>query len=230
MQVRSLRPDEIAAAAAMLARAFVGRPFTRLLGDDEPSRLAASRCTFSGMLRYGLRYGECLVAENARATLLGAAIWWAPEHVEPTAEQLAECGLAEAQAVVGPVAWARIDAYDAVASQLHRAAVSGPHWYLCAVGTAPEAQGQGVGSALLASMYERLDREGLPAYLDTNVSENVAFYGRRGFVLTGAAVDPASGILVRGMRRDPSPPGTSSRPDRLPPDRATGPGTPAPRT
>lgn len=203
MRVRRLRPDEIETAAALLALAFVGRPFTRLLGEDEPSRLEASRCTFSGMLRYGLRYGECEVVETAEGGLAAASIWWAPDHIEPTYDQLVESGLLKAQAVVGPIAWARIDAYDAVASKLHHDGVSGPHWYLCVIGTAIDAQGRGVGSALLTSMYDRLDRERLPAYLDTNVAENVAFYQRRGFVLTGQARDPVSGILIRGMRRDP---------------------------
>lgn len=212
--VRRLRSDELEAVADMLARAFVGRPFTRLLGDDETSRLEASRCTFSGMMRYGLRYGECEVAESESGQVVGASIWWAPDHVEPTHEQLIESGLLEAQAVVGPTSWARIEAYDAVSSKLHHEGVTGPHWYLCVVGAATEAQGRGVGSALLTSMYDRLDRAGLPAYLDTNVAENVVFYQRRGFVLTGEALDPTSGILIRGMRRDPSY--RSERPEESP--------------
>jgi hypothetical protein len=49
----------------------------------------------------------------------------------------------------------------------------------------------------------RLDREGLPAYLDTGTAENVAFYERHGFALAAELLEPKSGVLIRGMRRDP---------------------------
>ena len=43
-----------------------------------------------------------------------------------------------------------------------------PHWYLPVLGTAPEYQGRGVGSALLRALLARSDAEGLPAYLESS--------------------------------------------------------------
>lgn len=61
-------------------------------------------------------------------------------------------------------------------------------WYLGAVGVMPNRQGQGLGSALLASMLKRCDRQGLPAYLESSNPDNVSFYARLGFKPFGEAI------------------------------------------
>ena len=45
----------------------------------------------------------------------------------------------------------------------------------------PDRQGTGVGSALLADGVERIDAEGLPAYLESSKERNVPLYARFGF-------------------------------------------------
>jgi len=57
------------------------------------------------------------------------------------------------------------------------------HWYLALLGVDPRWQGRGVGGALLAPVLSRCDREGLPAYLETQKPENIVFYGRFGFAV-----------------------------------------------
>ncbi len=56
-----------------------------------------------------------------------------------------------------------------------------PHAYLWFLGVAPAAQGRGVGSALLRAANARNDAAGLPAYLETGTTRNVALYQRHGF-------------------------------------------------
>jgi ribosomal protein S18 acetylase RimI-like enzyme len=55
------------------------------------------------------------------------------------------------------------------------------HWYLSLLAVDPDLQGRGIGGALLRKMLVRADREGLPAYLETQTEANVAWYGRFGF-------------------------------------------------
>jgi ribosomal protein S18 acetylase RimI-like enzyme len=57
------------------------------------------------------------------------------------------------------------------------------HAYLWFLGVAPSAQGRGVGSALLRAANARLDAEGLPAYLETGTTRNVALYERHGYAV-----------------------------------------------
>jgi ribosomal protein S18 acetylase RimI-like enzyme len=197
--LRRLRGDEIGAASLMLARTFVTDVFPALLADDVTARFEASRWAFEGFLRYGLAFGEVWVAGD----LEGITIWWAPAYVEPDDEGARLVGLDTKPEVLTDKEWQRFNSFGVLSAEVHHASVQGPHWYLNTIGVVPEAQGKGVGTALLDAMFERLDREGLPAYLDTGTDENVNYYKRRGFVVQAERIDPETGIRIRGMRRDP---------------------------
>jgi GNAT superfamily N-acetyltransferase len=62
---------------------------------------------------------------------------------------------------------------------------SPPHWYLSLLGTDPEAQGKGFGSAVLQPVLERCDSDGVGAYLESSKPRNLDFYARYGFRVTG---------------------------------------------
>jgi ribosomal protein S18 acetylase RimI-like enzyme len=64
------------------------------------------------------------------------------------------------------------------------------HWYLFILGTEPAAQGQGMGSALLAQVLARVDADGLPTYLESSSERNLALYGRHGFEVTSEVAIP----------------------------------------
>jgi ribosomal protein S18 acetylase RimI-like enzyme len=65
-----------------------------------------------------------------------------------------------------------------------------PHWYLFILGVEQAAQGQGLGSALLAHMLARVDVDGMAAYLESSNERNLALYGRHGFEVTAEVVIP----------------------------------------
>jgi ribosomal protein S18 acetylase RimI-like enzyme len=77
-----------------------------------------------------------------------------------------------------------------------------PHWYLAILGTAPEAQGQGLGSAVLAPVLTRCDEDGVGAYLESSKERNIAFYARHGFRVTRELRLPR-GPRMWAMWRDP---------------------------
>jgi GNAT superfamily N-acetyltransferase len=56
-----------------------------------------------------------------------------------------------------------------------------PHWYLAILATDPTIQGRGTGSALLAPVLERCDRDVTVAYTETQKDTNVSWYARAGF-------------------------------------------------
>jgi ribosomal protein S18 acetylase RimI-like enzyme len=60
-----------------------------------------------------------------------------------------------------------------------------PHHYLFLLGTRPEWQSRGIGSALLRSLLERCDRDAMPAYLEATSEGNKRLYLRHGFEVTG---------------------------------------------
>jgi GNAT superfamily N-acetyltransferase len=59
-----------------------------------------------------------------------------------------------------------------------------PHIYLCEIGVNQKAQGTGAGSALMRSMTEAADQEGVGCYLTTSSERNTAWYRRFGFDVT----------------------------------------------
>ncbi len=81
---------------------------------------------------------------------------------------------------------------------------STPHWYLAVLGTEPDMQGQGLGSAVLAPVLEQCDRDAVAAYLESSKESNIAFYARHGFRVTGEIHLPR-GPKMWPMWRDPRP-------------------------
>ena len=77
------------------------------------------------------------------------------------------------------------------------------HAYLWFLGVAPAAQGRGVGSALLRAANARLDAEGLPAYLETATTRNVALYERHGFKVISEHKARADAPTMWSMWREP---------------------------
>jgi GNAT superfamily N-acetyltransferase len=55
------------------------------------------------------------------------------------------------------------------------------HWYLGTIGVDPTMWGRGLGSELLAAWLRRVDAEHMPAYLETDLEQNLRFYRRVGF-------------------------------------------------
>jgi GNAT superfamily N-acetyltransferase len=58
-----------------------------------------------------------------------------------------------------------------------------PHVHLGPLGVAADAQGQGIGTALMHRYIEHLERERFAGYLETDKLENVRFYQKFGFTV-----------------------------------------------
>lgn len=77
-----------------------------------------------------------------------------------------------------------------------------PVWYLGAIAVDPAAQGQGLGTRLMAPILARCDRTGVPAWLESTNPRNHMFYIRQGFEAVDTCA-PADGPSVTGFRRPP---------------------------
>ncbi|MGA2307521.1 MAG: GNAT family N-acetyltransferase [Acidimicrobiales bacterium] len=86
---------------------------------------------------------------------------------------------------------------------MHKAHPREPHYYLEVLGTRPDRQGHGGGSAVMTVMAERCDREGVAAYLENSNPRNDLFYRRHGFELMPAFGLPAGCPPLVPMWREP---------------------------
>jgi ribosomal protein S18 acetylase RimI-like enzyme len=88
---------------------------------------------------------------------------------------------------------------------------SEPHWYLALLGTHPDHQGQGLGTAVVAPGIAAADAEGVGCYLESSKEANVPYYERLGFEVIGTYdVDRGSGPRLWLMWRDPTPPSSAN--------------------
>jgi ribosomal protein S18 acetylase RimI-like enzyme len=76
-----------------------------------------------------------------------------------------------------------------------------PHWYLGTLGVVAPARRRGMGAALLSRWLDGVDRDGVPAYLETDSERNIRFYERAGFSVEGEA--SVLGVRTWRMKRAP---------------------------
>ena len=77
------------------------------------------------------------------------------------------------------------------------------HEYLWMIGVAPGRQDEGLGTALIETVLDRCDREGLPAYLEASNARSRRLYERLGFEQAGPALDLPDGPSMWPMWREP---------------------------
>ena len=193
--IAPLPPSALPAAIRLLARAFRDNPLNRAVARRRGAR-ARERINRHGMrahLPHALCQGRVLAAQQAGAlagVLIAAPPWGYPFPALPWGARL-RCLLGQGLGVAAR--WAQV--YQALDAR-HP---TDEHWYLGTLGVAPELQGRGVGTALLGRWLAEVDRDGLPAWLETDREKNLAFYGRAGFVEEHRV--EVLGTPVWGLRR-----------------------------
>ncbi len=198
MTLRTLRSDEVAAAAALAARAFFDDPLFEFVYPDPARRLAGFAREHAAYVRhYYAPYGVVEVAEVDEAPA-GLALWQPPGAGPPWWRDGAVL-LALARAV-GP---RRLPTVRRAYRAFDDAMPDGRFWYLGLLAVGPEMQGRGVGSGLLRAGLARADRDAVPTFLETGTATNVAFYHRLGFEVTGEIVLPG-GPTHWAMTRPPA--------------------------
>ena len=191
--VRRARPADVDSLAATLARAFDDDPLTVWLFPHHASRQRRLPPFFRSLLRVALPIGEVYTAGGGRS----AAIWSPPGTFPMGWRTDARLGLTTTRLIGWRVASrARGLLYFASHHPKER------HWYLQMLGTDPDWQGRGVGSAIISPVLERCDREGERVYLESSKERNIPFYARHGFVVTEEIRVP-HGPLVWAMWREP---------------------------
>lgn len=185
-----LLPRLVAPAVEVLARAYETNPINRRAFGTQV--LERNR-TFFGEALAALR-GAISVA-LLDGDVVGVAHWAASPacQVPPAAQLRLVPAMVRGFGLAGALRTGRWLA--TWASHDPRA----PHLHLGPIAVAPEAQGRGVGRALMTRYAAEQDAAGVVGYLETDRRENVPFYRRFGFELTTEV--PVLGIATYLMRR-----------------------------
>jgi len=172
----NLSDAQLQQAGELLGRAFHEDPLYLYLQPDPDLRTAFSGGWMTVMVRYGMRYARLYTMP---APMRGVSIWMPPGAPDPGAFDMIRCGILRA---LGGLRWRAILPLISLSHTLETLRRAQPaHWYLLLLGVDPDAQGQGIGTALLQPGFQAAEQDGLPCYLETMTQQDVAFYQKRGF-------------------------------------------------
>lgn len=191
------------AGAAVLGQAFADYELLRYYFPDGAQRRAAADTYSFISLSICLKYGEVYTSSEK---LEGVAAWLPPGKSGSGVWQIIRSVPPSILFRFGRQGAGRLRAYGRYADKLHRELVPYPHWYLPIIGVGPAYQGQGFSGRLLRPMLQRIDRERMPCYLETNAEKNVAIYRRFGFEVVSEGKLPGTAVTTFAMlRRAPTP-------------------------
>jgi ribosomal protein S18 acetylase RimI-like enzyme len=202
-EVRRVVAEDVPALSRSLARAFYDDPISVYLFPADRSRLRRLERYFRFQLRtVFLKNGEGWTTGD----LASASLWIPPRdsHRPPSIGE----GLAQLPAIF--ILGRSLSRAISLIQLLEQHHPKHRHYYLATIGTDPDRQGTGLGSAVMHDVLGRCDEEGIPAYLESSKEANLAFYNRHGFEVTGRSVIPGSAVRLWFMWREPQPrPGRS---------------------
>jgi len=191
------------AGAAVLGRAFTEYELLRYYFHDETQRRAVADTFGFIALSLCLKYGEVYASSEK---LEGVAAWLPPGKAPFGVRQIIRSVPLSILFRFGRQGASRMWRYGRFADNLHRRLVPYPHWYLQIIGVDPACQGQGFSSRLLRPVLERIDRERMPCFLETNAAKNVAIYRRFGFEVVSKNKLPGTEVTTFAMlRKAPTP-------------------------
>jgi GNAT superfamily N-acetyltransferase len=193
--IRLATPADRDAVVQTVTEAFMGDPaWSFLLGEQYPWHAPL----FAAVL-FDVRVHSGTVWVNDEITTV--AMWERPDRSDYTTANARQLW-ADFKTAIGPAAHTRLAAYD---DALAAVAPSDPYWYLGVLATAPDRQGSGLATAVLAPVLQEADSRGISCCLETSTKINRAFYENRGFT-EATDVDLDNGPPTWWLRRAPTAP------------------------
>jgi GNAT superfamily N-acetyltransferase len=184
--IRKALPEDVDQLANTLTHAFDDDPLTMWLFPHDEARRRKLPPFFRSLLRASLPFGEVYTADNGRC----AAIWNPPGTFPLGWRTDAKLGL-----ITTSLVGLRITRCAQGLLYFSSHHPKERHWYLQMLGADPEWQGHGAGSAILAPVLNRCDRDGDRIYLESSKERNIPFYERHGFLVTDEIQVPRGPVV-----------------------------------
>ncbi|GAA1319613.1 GNAT family N-acetyltransferase [Pseudonocardia xinjiangensis] len=170
-------------AVRVLVTAFADDPVARWLLPG-----GAAERVFRPVVQQSAALGELAVSADGAAVAV-----WLPRGAEPPAPDVESL----------PDHLVRLRTFMTLTERRHPSGRA--HLYLVFLGVRPDAQGRGLGGALLRDRLSRADDARMPAYLEASSPRNLPLYERHGFRVTGDPITLPDGPPLWPMWRDPRP-------------------------
>ncbi len=192
------RRADIKELSAALARAFHDDPVMMWMLPDDQARIRGLPRVFATLTRFHFLAGGGVEVARRDGTIGAATLWdppgrWKQSRLEQMLMMPGFLLAFGSRSTVG----------QQVGETMKRHHPEEPHWYLNVIGSDPAVRGAGFGQALMRSGLDRVDAEHAPAYLESTKPDNVPYYERFGFEVTGEIMLPHGGPTVWPMWRHP---------------------------
>lgn len=175
MLLRPANKSDQANVIGTLVSAFIEDPVERWLWP-EPQQYLTQFPAFVAA------FGAAAFTQQTVWTLGGfaAVALWIPPGLKPDAEAIVAV-------LRQSVSAEQHEDTFAVLEQMDDAHPTYPHWYLPWLGVDRARMGAGLGGELLKRCLDVVDRDHLPAFLETPNPRTIRFYERHGFEVIGVA-------------------------------------------
>ncbi len=198
VDVRPPRKTEVRTLARTLGRAFYDDPVMQWLLPGDTRRAKGLPRLFGAMTRHHFLAGGGAEVALGSGDIGAAALWDPPGRWKHSPREEFKMMPSFLLAMGGRTARGR-----QIAELMKKQHPEEPHWYLAVIGSDPSVRGGGFGQALMRSRLDRVDAEHAPAYLESSKSDNIAYYERFGFEVTGEITLPDGGPTMWPMWRQP---------------------------
>lgn len=198
IDVRPPNKTDVKRLSAVLARAFHNDPVMSWILADDTRRAKGLPRLFVAITRHHFLAGGGAEVAVRDGQIGGAALWDGPGRWKQTPGE--ELRMLPTMVLAFGRDMRRGQQVVELMKQHHP---EEPHWYLAVIGSDPTVRGGGFGHALMQSRLDRVDAEHAPAYLESSNPDNVPYYLRFGFEVTGEIVLPDGGPVMTAMWRRP---------------------------
>ncbi len=187
--IHSAAPDEMLPVASTMGLAFITDPFARFVWPAAHEYLRAVPLFIPEFAGRSFERGSAYVS----ADFCGAALWL-PPGVHPDGDALEKVIRDTAQPE-------HLDDVLSTFEKMDQSHPQEPHWYLTVIGVDANAQGRGLGGALMRHAVARCDEEQSPAYLESTNPRGISFYERYGFEVIGEIPVGAFPVVTPMLRK-----------------------------
>ena len=194
-----LNGAQVSQGVETLVRAFQDYPLTVYFNPDPGTRKTRMTDSFASLLRFGIKYGEVYATSPK---MEGVAMWLPSENADKTLWRNIRCGNLSALMGLFRKKPATLRAYGEYSNAVRKRRAPVPYVYLQLLAVDPACQGRGYSSLLLRTMFSRIDKEGLPSFLETQAEKNVGIYEHFGFRVVEVGFVPGSEVKSWAMLRD----------------------------
>jgi GNAT superfamily N-acetyltransferase len=189
----------ISRAARVLVEASREDPFFKYVFDGTEHYNFASPFMFKSWIKWCMLYGKAWATAGYESVAIRKTTkkldfsWWS----------LYRSGMLGNYKYLGKQAFERYMSIIQIMIEANKEILGEkPHWYAWVIGTLPEEQGRGFGSALMNNTFELARQDKVPIYLETYTESNVELHTHFGYKLVKTVPIPGSQLIAYFMVKE----------------------------